>query len=133
MNSEKYIPILENKALPELQRLADSLGVDKAVFQYDLAPCHTSKKVKLFMSQRDIQCLDWPGNSPDLNPIENLWGIVKKRLRKMDCTTKEKMICAVIKVWFHDQEIREICKKLIDSMPRRIDMIIKERGGHIKY
>ena len=45
-----------------------------------------------------ITVLDWPGNSPDLNLIENLWSIVKNRLRKMDCTTKIKLIEAVIHV-----------------------------------
>ena len=45
-----------------------------------------------------ITVLDWPGNSPDLNPIENLSSIVKNRLKKMDCTTKIKLIEAVIHV-----------------------------------
>ena len=56
-----------------------------------------------------ITILDWPWNLPDLNPIENLWSIVKNRLRKMDCTTKIKLIEAVIHVWFHDEEIKKNC------------------------
>ena len=56
----------------------------------------------------EITVLDWPGNSPDFNPIENLWSIVKNRLRKMDCTTKIKLIEVVIHDWFHE----EIKKKL---------------------
>ena len=42
------------------------------VFQQDLAPCHTSKQVKNFMNNHHIKVLEWPGNSPDLNPIKNL-------------------------------------------------------------
>ena len=58
----------------------------------DLAPCHTSKKVTKFFADNDIRVLEWPGNSPDLNPIENLWAIIKQRLRGKDCTTIEKLI-----------------------------------------
>jgi transposase len=47
----------------------------------DGAPCFTSKKVMGFLREKRIAVLDWPGNSPDLNPIENLWSIIKKRLK----------------------------------------------------
>ena len=78
-----------------------------------------------------IKVLDWPGNSPDLNPIENLWSIVKNRLRKLDWTTKSKLIQFVIHVWFRDEEIKEICKKSILSMKNRVDLVLKAKGGHI--
>lgn len=58
-------------------------------------------------------------------------GNYQKGLRKLDCTTKEKSICAVIKVWFHDEEIKKNFQ--IDSMPKRVQLLIKEKGGHIKY
>ena len=77
----------------------------KGILQQDLATCHTSKKVKKFMVKNNIKTLKWPGNSPDLNPIENLWAIVKKRLRKHDCTTKTKLI---LQIWIEDTEIQNI-------------------------
>ena len=80
-----------------------------------------------------ITVLDWPGNSPDLNPIENLWSIVKNRLRKMDCTTKIKLIEAVIHVRFHDEEIKKICKTLVLSMKKRVKSVLENKGGHINY
>ena len=80
-----------------------------------------------------ITVLDWPGNSPDLNPKENLWSIVKNRLRKMDCTTKIKLIEAVIHVWFHDKEIKKICKTLVLSMKKRVKSVLENKGGHINY
>lgn len=60
-------------------------------------------------------------------------GNYQKRLRELDCTTKEKMIRAVIKVKFHDEEIKKIGQCLVDSMTKRNQLLIKEKGGHIKY
>lgn len=103
------------------ERLAESFGIDKVVFQQDLTPVTHPRILS--------HCLDWPENTPDLCPVDNVWAIVKK----MDCTTKEKMICAVIEVRLHDQEVKETCKQFIDAMPIRIEMIITEQGGHINY
>ena len=103
------------------------------VFQQDLAPCHTSKQVKKFTNENHIKVLEWPGNSPDLNPIENLWSIRKQRLRTMNCTSKEKLIQALIQVRYKDPQILKDCSKLVDSMPKRIKMLLNNRGGHIMY
>jgi hypothetical protein len=50
-------------------------------FLQDGAPCHASKKIKTFLAEQPFQVIDWPGNSPDLNPIENCWNFMKNRLR----------------------------------------------------
>ena len=100
--------------------------------QQDLATCHTSKKVKKFMVKNNIKTLKWPGNSPDLNPIEILWAIGKKRLRKHDCTTKTKLTSTILQIWIEDTEIQIIYKNLVDSMPNRVQKVIAARGGHIK-
>ena len=64
--------------------------------------------------------LKWPGNSPDMNPIENLWAILKQKIRLLKPKTKEALIRAIIKVWFY--QIPEITlKNLVDSMPHRIE------------
>ncbi|GIX79641.1 uncharacterized protein CEXT_245611 [Caerostris extrusa] len=58
------------------------------------------------------EVLDWPGNSPDVNPIENLCSIVTRRVSKMGCSTKKKSIENVVKVWFRDDDIKNVCPKL---------------------
>ncbi len=51
------------------------------IFQQDLAPAHTVKSTKSWLNDHGVGVLDWPANSPDLNPKENLWGIVKRKMR----------------------------------------------------
>ncbi len=64
-----YQETLENFMLPS----ADQLFKDADfIFQQDLAPAHTAKSTKSWLNDRGVGVLDWPSNSPDLNPIENL-------------------------------------------------------------
>ena len=128
MNSDRYIDVIK-KVIPNLKNAFPGEGI----FQQDLAPCHTSKKCAKFMSENDVKVLDWPRNFPDLNPIENLWFIIKSRLLKKDCATKRKLTEATIEVWYRDEEIAEKCKKLVESMPNRVTELLKNGGGHIKY
>ena len=130
MNDDRYIDVLRAKLLPHLRR---EFPNNEGVFQQDLAPCHTSKKVKKFMTDNGITVLEWPGNSPDLNPIENLSAIIKQKLRRCDCTTRTKMIEAILRIWFHDAEFALTCQKLVDSMPNRVNLLLKAKGGHISY
>ena len=131
MNAEKYPQnVLEGRILSQMREwLPDGDGV----FMQDGAPCHTTKLCKNFLSSSAVAVLQWPGNSPDLNPIETLRAILKMRLRGEKITNKSQMISALIKVWFRDDSVTETCKKLIDSMPERVLAVIAAKGGHTQY
>ncbi len=73
-----YQEMLEHFVLPS----ADQLFKDADfIFQQDLAPAHTAKSTKSWLNDHGVGVLDWPANSPDLNTIENLWGIIKRKMR----------------------------------------------------
>ena len=78
VNAAVYQDILEHFMLPSADKL---YGDADFIFQQDLAPAHTAKSTKTWFNDHGITVLDWPANSPDLNPIENLWGIVKRKMR----------------------------------------------------
>ena len=103
------------------------------IFQQDHAPCHTSRKMRTFFKESGLEILDWPGNSPEINPIENLWAIIKQRLLKEDCSTMAKLISAVIRTWYHDEQVTKMCSTLVESVPNRVQMLVKAKGGHISY
>ena len=50
------------------------------MFMQDNAPCHKAKKTMDYLQSTDVTVFDWPPNSPDMNPIENVWGIMKNEL-----------------------------------------------------
>ena len=72
--------------------------------------------------------LEWLGNSPDLNPIENSWAIIKQRLRGIDCTTMEKLIQSIIQLWYKDPQITQNREKRVDSMSERVKQLLERHG-----
>ena len=79
MDANKYMPIIKDKVVPGMK---ETFPDGDGTFQQDLAPCHRAKKVQQVFRDNGVVVLDWPGNSPDLNPIENLWAIIKQKSRK---------------------------------------------------
>ena len=70
------------------------------IFQHDLAPCHRSASRIAFLANKNVLVLDWPGNSPDANPIENLWPIMKAKPRDMGPLTSEQMWASIQDIWY---------------------------------
>ncbi len=123
-----YQEILEHFMLPS----ADQLFKDADfIFQQDLAPAHTAKSTKSWLNDHGVGVLDWPANSPDLNPIENLWGIVKRKMRDKRPKNADELKATVKETWA--SILPQQCHKLITSMPRRIEAVIKAKGAPTKY
>jgi hypothetical protein len=126
MNGERYQDVLENHLLPFMAMHRSTH------FLQDGAPCHASKRIKDFLKAQSFQVIDWPGNSPDLNPIENAWNYMKRKLKSQDISSVPKLKEAILKLWTQDMS-REYLKTLSDSMPNRIKAVIDAKGDMTKY
>jgi hypothetical protein len=104
-------------------------------FLQDGAPCHTSKLVKNYLNEsRDrFSIMDWQRNSPDLNAIENCWSYMKRRLKgNINITSLPKLQDAIKRMWELDMGLSYF-RKLSDSMPKRLQLVIDQKGEMTKY
>ena len=97
MTSQKYLEVLNSHLKPTIQ----DLGIQNAIYLDDSARPHRTKPIKEWMQSEGIESIEWPGNSPDLNPIENLWAILKSKLRKQAIPSKRELIEKIIQTWFN--------------------------------
>ncbi|KAJ1300033.1 hypothetical protein OPQ81_011153 [Rhizoctonia solani] len=78
LNKELYVEILADEFLDSLDYLR--MEREEVIFQHDNARPHKAKMTLEWLKENEIECLEWPANSPDLNPIKNLWAELKRRL-----------------------------------------------------
>ena len=123
VNSAHYIDVLNDNLLPYLQQLPKNR---RYLFQQDNAPAHNAKRTKAWLNEQHVQIISWPPNSPDLNPIENLWGILKRRIEDKNPKTKTDLITTALKEW--EKLPLESVKNVTKSMPHRISQV-QQRGG----
>ncbi len=116
MNAKRYIKVLEQHMLPSRWRL----------FQQDNVKPHTAAITTAWLRSRRVRVLSWPACSPDLSSIENFWCIIKLKIHQRRPQTLHKLETNIRHEW--DQIPTAKLQKLITSIPRRLQTVLKRRG-----
>jgi transposase len=122
MTAQRYVDTLKSYLVQNKSKST----IKKMVFQQDNASCHTAKLTRAFFSEIGLTVLPWPPNSPDLNPIENIWSMLKQSVEKRAVKTKDELIRVVEEEW--NRLDINLVRRTIGSMKNRIEQVIS-RGG----
>lgn len=129
INSQNYIELLEDTMVERTEELC---GVN-FVFQQDNAAVHSAKIVEEWFSLKNIEVLDWPARSPDLNPIENLWGVLSRLVytNGRQYNTVGELKEAIKLSW--NSISNTTLQNLMNTMPNRVFETITRKGGSTHY
>lgn len=126
MDQHMYKEILEEVFLPFGEKIGGGF-----IFQQDNDPKHCAKSVKAWMEEVNLPLLEWPSQSPDLNPIEQLWQEVDGEVKRRAPKSLDQLEEVLKQAWSQIPEGK--CQRLVESMPRRIQAVIKSKGYPTRY
>jgi len=127
VNAQVYKKLLQGHVLPVI---TDSTAEDP-IFMQANAPCHTAKLVKSFLFQEEVSVMDWPAQSPDVNPIEKVWKLLGERTKARNSGNLQDFWTALQDEW--TKITQEKCSHLVKSCSRRCQAVIDSKGYHTKY
>jgi transposase len=133
VNADVYITTLSNHLLPVIR---DYFQDEECIFQQDGASIHTAQATRDFIASKDIEVLEWPPHSPDLNIIEHIWYYLKTEIYKSPPATSRANLWNITEntmntMW--NEEITNKITRLYESLPNRIQAIIDAKGANTKY
>jgi len=131
MSMYAYTEILERHMQPSTAWLLPR-GPTDFILQRDNGPKHPSRREQRWREANHVSTLAWPAQSPDLNPIEHLWAIIKQRVREGPPLGSVEGLWERIELtWWAIEP--DLCRQLVESMPARIETVSEARGGYTRY
>lgn len=129
VNGENYTALLRNVCIPYCRQHMPM----NYILQDDNAPPHRAEIVKNYKTSAGVTSLPWPSRSADLNPIENIWSILKDRVNKRNpsATTIQELKQHLEEEWENLQH--RYVANCISSIPRRLNAVVESQGWYTKY
>jgi hypothetical protein len=127
MDQYAYCRILSENIAVSVEKLE----MESFIFQQDNDQKHCSKAVRAYFDTKNIMVLEWPSQSPDLNPIEYLWAHMKREIAKLKLQNKTALKEAIIRVW--GAIPREVTQNLVYSMSRCVESVVRTQDRHTRY
>ena len=131
LNAVKY----QNEVIYDVANMCTYQGagrMEKMIFQQDNARAHSAQSTLHFLEESGVQTLDWPANSPDLNPIEEVWAHVAQRVRSYG----QPRTVAQLWQWVQSEWQRtpiDYVRSIIRSIPARLQEVIANNGDYTHY
>ena len=112
------------------ERADEVFGLRNYVFQQDGAPCHTAMSSKNWMRFRTFLLKYWPANSCDLNVIENILGLMKRRLNELQVRDLKTLRETVQEIW--DNLNNSMINSLVEQFYHRLVLVLMNSGESIQ-
>uniref|UniRef100_A0A8C7RAQ8 Tc1-like transposase DDE domain-containing protein n=1 Tax=Oncorhynchus mykiss TaxID=8022 RepID=A0A8C7RAQ8_ONCMY len=128
MDGAMYREILANNLLPSVRALKMGRGW---VFQHDNDPKHTARATKEWLCKKHLKVLEWPSQSPDLNPIEHLWRELKVRIAQQQPRNLKDLEKVCMEEWAKIPAA--VCANLVKNYRKRMISVIANKGFCTKY
>lgn len=130
MEKEHYCDVLRRYVVPS--RDWNIMDPATFIFQHDNSSVHTARIVKQCLSQAKIKVLDWPANSPDISPIERVWGYIDMCLNHYNSPPKDlnELFSRIENIW--NNLPPDYLHELYEELPKKMKMLLKTRGLHAR-
>ena len=126
MNAERLTEIYEEALLPSALDLFGD-PQDPWLLQEDNDPKHMSRSATEWKGLHWVNRIPWPSQSPDLNPMENVWGVLEASVAQRMCRTEMGLKRAIEEEWV--KLSGDFAQKLVESVPKRLSAMIDNKGA----
>lgn len=129
LDAQQYIlQVLQPYVVPFLQNPENTADI----FVQDNAPPHRAHVTQEFLRDNAVETLAWPSLSPDMNPVEHMWSMIKRALKRRDVARNADELFAVVNELWHAIPA-DVVRNLTQSTRRRVRSLYEAEGGHTKY
>ena len=138
MTSEKYALRILPLVVDWTRAKSEETG-RQVYFMHDNAAVHRERPAREYLYANGVESIPWPANSPDFNPIENVWSMMKyciqeryPEFEQRRQRNREEVRSIVLEAWYHSTTVEKL-SRLMESMSRRCEDVIGANGGPIPY